>query len=106
MVRRYDLQVIALQAVPEFFLVPFLTQRRRKNVFGAFKIGHIEILDGKIQILRTGLGINGKATLPGLPYFLKSIITAEVNDIYWRPGHLGQSNCSSRCFCLGSCWPR
>src|SRR5215472_15490267 len=106
MVSRYHLQVIALQALPKFFLMPFLTQRRRKNVFGAFKIGHIEILERKVQILRTGLGINGKATIPCLAHLLESIVTAEVNDIHWRPGHLGQRNCPSSCFCLGRGWPR
>src|SRR5205807_2137393 len=38
------LQVVLLKAVPKFFLVPFLAQRRRKDVFGALKSGLVHVI--------------------------------------------------------------
>ena len=43
-----DLQMVTLQTIPQFFLMPLLAQRRRENIFSAFKSGRVEILERKI----------------------------------------------------------
>ena len=40
-----DLEVIAFQAVPEFFLMPLLAQGWSENIFRAFESGSVEVLD-------------------------------------------------------------
>src|SRR5580692_1868889 len=75
-VGRDYLQVILLQSVPEFFLVPLLAQWGRENVFRSFESGYVEILDGKIEILRTSLGIHGKASIAGFANFFEGVVTA------------------------------
>src|SRR5205814_6724439 len=46
-----DLQVIALQSIPQLLLMPLFPQRRRENILRALKAGYVEILDREIQIL-------------------------------------------------------
>src|ERR1700683_3727991 len=38
-VGRDHLQMVTLQTIPQFFLMPLLAQRRRENIFRAFKSG-------------------------------------------------------------------
>ena len=45
MVRRDDLQMIPLEAVPELLLMPFFAKRRRKNIFRAFKIRYVKVFN-------------------------------------------------------------
>src|SRR5204863_1239261 len=87
-----DLQVIALESVPELLLVPLFAQRRRENILRAFKAGYIEILDGKIQILRASLRVDRKAAIARLPNFFERFVTAQVHDINRRAGHFRQRN--------------
>ena len=49
--RRRHLQMIALETVPEFFLMPLLAQRRREYVLGALETRHVKVLNREIQIL-------------------------------------------------------
>ncbi len=74
---RDDLQMIALKAVPELFLMPLFAKRRRKNVFRAFKVGNIKVFDREIQILGASFGIDGKAAVARLTNFFKSLIAAQ-----------------------------
>ncbi len=82
-----DLQVIALESVPELLLVPLFAQRRRENILRAFKAGYIEILNREIQILRTSLRVDRKAPIARLTYFFERIVTTQVHDINRRAGH-------------------
>jgi hypothetical protein len=59
MIRRHNLQVVAFQSIPEFFLMPFFSQRRREHVFRTFKSRRVEVFDRQIQILRAGFRIYG-----------------------------------------------
>src|SRR5581483_4516360 len=47
MVGRDILKMVALKAIPQFLLMPFLAQRRGKHILRAFEIGSIHVLDGK-----------------------------------------------------------
>ena len=87
-----DLQVIALQSIPQLLLMPFFPQWRRENILCAFKAGYIEILDGKIQILRASLRVDRKSAIARLTNFFKRIVTAQVHDINRRAGHFRQRN--------------
>ena len=40
-----DLQMIALETVPEFLLMPFFAKGRGKYIFRAFEIGNIKVFD-------------------------------------------------------------
>ena len=71
-----NLQVILLQAIPQFLLVPFLAQRGSENEFRSFKTGRIEVLERKIQILWTSLGVYRKSPIAGLANFFERIIAA------------------------------
>ena len=71
-----NLQVIVLEAVPEFLLMPFFAQRRSENIFRSFEPGCIKVLERKIQILRAGLGVDGKSAVARLANFFKRIVAA------------------------------
>src|SRR4029077_8885680 len=96
-----DLQVIAFESVPEFLLVPLFSQRWSENVFRAFKIGHVEIFDRKVEVLGAGLGINRKTAVASFPHFFERVIARQVHDVDGRARHLGQRNRSRRRFCFG-----
>ena len=70
------LQMIALQSVPQFFLMPFFAQRRRENVLRAFEAGDVDVFEGKIEILRTGFRIDGKSAITGLAHFFERVVAA------------------------------
>src|SRR5271157_2230262 len=72
---RNNLQVIALQAAPEFLLMPLFTQRRSEHKFRSFEIRDIKVLNRKIQILRTGFRVHGKSTVASFPHFLERFVT-------------------------------
>src|SRR5258708_32541528 len=74
------LQVILLEAIPQFFLVPFFAERRRKDILGAFKAGLVHIVQGEIKILRTGLGIYRQSAVAGFAHFFKRIIGTKEHD--------------------------
>src|SRR5713101_3197755 len=86
------LQMVPLETIPEFFLVPLLAQWRGEDVLRAFKARYVEILDGEIQILRTGLRIDGEPAIACLAHFLQGVITAEVHNVNRRASHLRQSD--------------
>src|SRR5580704_135637 len=71
-----DLQMIPLETVPEFFLMPFFPKRRGKDVLRAFEIRDVKVFDREIQILWASLGIDRKAAVARLPNFLKSLMAA------------------------------
>src|ERR1019366_7097909 len=87
-----DLQMVPLEAAPEFFLMPLFAKRWREDIFRAFKVGDVEVFDRQIQILRASFSINGKAAVPGLANFLESFIAAQVHDVDRSSGHLRQGN--------------
>ena len=84
------MQVILLQSVPEFFLMPLFAQRRSENVLRAFEAGRVHVFERKIQILRTGFGVNGKAAIAGFANFFQRVVAAEVNDVDRGSRHFGQ----------------
>src|SRR6266478_6161512 len=56
-----DLKRVLRETLPELFLMPFFAERRSEDVFGALEAGRVHIFERKIQVLRTGLGVGGKA---------------------------------------------
>src|ERR1700690_380915 len=106
MIGRNNLQSILSQSLPKFLLIPFLPQRRRKNILGPLKSQHIHILERKIKILRTSLRISRQPAIPSLAHFLESVITRKMHDINRRPSHLRQSNRPRRSLSLSSSRPR
>ena len=58
-----NLQMIALETVPEFFLMPFFAKRRSENIFRAFETGNVKVFDatdtniaGRFRHRREGRG--------------------------------------------------
>src|SRR5215472_17615295 len=83
--------------------MPFLSQRRSKNILGSFKSWSIEVLNRQIQVLRTGLRINRQPPIASFSDFLERIITTQVDDVEWSAGHFCKGNgaCSCFRFCRG-----
>ena len=76
-----DLQVIALESVPEFFLVPFFAKRRSEDVLRAFEAGRVHIFEREIQILRASFGVDGKAAIACFANFFQRFVAAEMHDV-------------------------
>ena len=96
-----DLQVIALQTVPQFFLMPFLSQRRSEDILRSFKTRRIEILKRKIQILRTSLRIDRKPAIACLANFFERFVATQMHDVDRRTRHFGQRDGAAMRFGLG-----
>src|ERR1019366_5615621 len=92
--------MVLLEAIPEFLLVPFLTEWRSEDVFRSFKPGRIEVLEGEVQVLRAGLGVDGKSAIAGLANFLECLIAAQVDDVDGRACHFGERNGATHSFSL------
>src|SRR5262249_48701230 len=101
-----DLQVVALEPIPKFFLVPFLAQWGSENVLCPLKSRHVKILNRKEQVLGTGLGVDWQATVAGLAHFLKRVVAAQMHNVDWSSGHLRQGDGACRGLGFGGCWPR
>src|SRR5207248_10775959 len=104
MIGRDHLQMIVLQPVPEFFLVPLFAQRRSEDVFGAFKAGSIHIFKREIEVLRTGLRIDRQSPVAGFANFLEGVVAAEMNDVHRSARHLGKSDSTPRGLGFGRSW--
>src|SRR3989442_10416161 len=78
-----NLQRVFRKALPELFLVPLFAKRRSEDVFGAFKTGRVHIFKREIQILRTGFGVSGQATVAGFANFFERVVAGKMNDINW-----------------------
>ena len=74
MVGGHDLQSILRKTLPQLFLVPFLTQRRRENIFRAFESGHVHIFKREIEILRASLGIRRQPAVARLANFFEGFV--------------------------------
>src|SRR5215469_2357440 len=84
MVSGDHLQVVSLESVPKPFLMPFLSQRRSKDVFRAVETWYIEVLNRKVEILGTSFGVDGQTTVACLAHFLQGIIAAQVHNVDGR----------------------
>ena len=77
------------EAVPEFFLMPFLAQRRRENILGGIETGTVHVVEREIEILRTGFGVSGKAAVARFAHFFQRVVAGEMNDVDGAAGHFG-----------------
>ena len=80
------LQVIVLQAVPEFRLMLLGAQRRREDILGAFEIGPLQLFDGEQQILRAGFGECRHAAVARFAHLVERVFRREVHDVDRRAG--------------------
>src|ERR1700704_6720184 len=68
-IRGDDLQGVAGESLPKFFLMPFFAERWRENILRAFESWRIHILEREIKILRAGLRIGRQSTIAGFANF-------------------------------------
>src|SRR5271165_756938 len=98
------LQVVALKAVPEPFLMPLLAQRRCENVLRSLETRRVKVLERKIQILRAGLGVYGQSAVARLAHFFERLVAAQVHNVDGRSRHFRQRD-GARCgLSLGRGW--
>src|SRR5258707_834055 len=84
-----DLQGVAREALPEFFLMPFFAQGWSEDIFGAFKAGGVHVFEREIEILRVGLGVGGEGRGGGSGHFLEGLVEGEVDGVTECRGHFG-----------------
>ena len=87
-----DLKSVLRKSLPEFFLMPFFAERRRKNVFRALESGRVHIFEREIQVLRTGFCVGGKAAVAGFADFFECLVAGEMNDVDGRAGHFREGD--------------
>src|SRR5882724_8222402 len=87
-ISRNHLQVVAFQPIPKFLLIPLLPQWRSENVLRALKTRRIHVFQREIQVLRTSFGVNRQTAITGLTNSLQRVITAQMDNVDWRPRHL------------------
>ena len=104
-VRRDYLKGVLRQSLPEFFLVPFLAQRRREDIFGALEAGSVHVFERKIQILRTSLGVGREAAVARFADFFERVVAGEMDDVDGRASHFGQRDGTRGGFRFGGRWP-
>src|ERR1700677_1550789 len=91
-VRGDDLQVIVFEAVPEFGLMMFFTQRRGEDVLGALEAGAGQFVDGEEQVLRAGFGEDGDASVSCGAHLVQGFFGGEMDDVDRGAGHLGHGD--------------
>src|SRR5882724_632268 len=96
-----NLQSVFGEALPELFLVPLFAERRSEDILGAFKTGGVHIFQGKIQVLRAGLGVSGQAAVARFADFFERVVAGEMNDVDGRAGHFGESDGTGSGFGFG-----
>ena len=87
-----NLERIARESLPEFFLMPFFAERWSENVFCAFKAGSVHIFEREIQILWAGFGVDGDAAVAGFANFFERVVAGEMNDVDGGAGHFCESD--------------
>src|SRR3981189_896568 len=80
-IRGDDLQRVAGESLPKFFLMPFFAERRRENVLRAFKTGRVHIFEREIQILWASFRVGGQATVACFANFFERLIAREMNYV-------------------------
>src|ERR1043166_7857906 len=83
MIRRYNLEVVALQSIPQLFLMPFLAQGGSEYILCPFKSWRFEVFDRQVEILRASLSVHGKSTITRFSDFLEGIVATHVDDVNW-----------------------
>ena len=101
MIGRDDLQRIVRETLPEFFLMPFLSQRRREDILRALESGDVHVFQREIQILRASLGVGGQPAVARLANFFERLVAGEMNDVDRRAGHFRQRDCARSGFGFG-----
>src|ERR1700675_1500623 len=84
--------------------MPLLPQRRGKDIFSTLESGRVHVFEGKIQILRARLRINGKAAVAGFTHLFESLIATQMDDVNWGSGHFGEGNRSRDSFRFRRRW--
>src|SRR5712671_538267 len=100
-IRRDDLQRVAGESLPKFFLMPFFAERWRENILRGFESWRIHIFEREIQILRAGFRVGGQATVAGFANFFQRLVAGEMNNVDGRSGHFRESNRAPRVFGFG-----
>src|SRR6267154_2429018 len=73
-----DLQRVARQSLPEFFLIPFFAERRSEHELRAFKARNIHIFQREVKILRPRIArLCGNVPAISSPLFGTSIFSKE-----------------------------
>src|SRR6267154_142803 len=100
-IRGDDLQRVAGESLPKFFLMPFFAEWRRENIFRAFKSWRIHIFEGEVQILGASFRVGGQAPVACFANFLERLVAGEMNNVDGRSGHFRESNGAAGGFGFG-----
>src|SRR3981081_4153101 len=76
-----DLQRVARQPLPEFFLIPFFTEWRSEHVLRAFKAGDIHIIQREVKILRARFRIGGQSAVARLAHLFKRVVAGKMDGV-------------------------
>src|SRR5215218_7822153 len=90
MVGAEDLEVAELEAVPQRRPVPRIAKRRGAHVLCALESFPGEVLVFELEVLGTGLGVDGLATLVGEVDGFQGWRARDVDDQDGGSGDLGQ----------------
>src|SRR6266436_311013 len=91
-IRGDNLQRVAGESLPKFFLMPFFAAWRRENILRAFESWRVHIFEREVQRLRASLRISGQATVTCFANLFERLIAGEMNDVNGRAGHFRESN--------------
>src|SRR5258707_6674630 len=99
-----DLQRVARQSLPEFFLVPFFAERRSEHELRAFKARDIHIFQREVKILRARFRIGGQSAVARLAHLFKRVVAGKMDDVDGCAGHLGERDGTGSGFAFGGRW--
>src|SRR6266478_5319189 len=91
-IRGDDLQRVAGESLPKFFLMPFFAAWRGENVFRPFGARRFHILERKIKILWASLRIGRQSPVARFVNFFPRFIAGEMNNVDGRSCHFRESN--------------
>src|SRR5712671_8246327 len=100
-IRGDNLQRVAGESLPKFFLMPFFAEWRRENILRAFESWRIHIFEREVKILGASFRVSGQAPAACFANFFERLIAGEMNNVDGRSGHFRERNRSAGGFGFG-----